>query len=103
MLYNVHLLRVVAALLVVYFHIASGAGLGLPVAVGICGVDIFFVISGFIIAYIGSRKPQAFLTRRLIRIVPFSWSASLCVFAIAWLFPSKSTLPETPAAGPARK
>ena len=23
--------------------------------------------------------------------------------AIAWLFPSKSTLPETPAAGPARK
>src|SRR5271157_4795517 len=87
MLYNVHLLRVIAALLVVYFHIASSAGLHLPFAFGTCGVDVFFVISGFIIAYIGSRKPEAFFTRRLIRIVPFYWSASLCVFAIAWLFP----------------
>ena len=89
MLYNVHLLRVIAALLVVYFHIASSAGLHLPLAFGICGVDVFFVISGFIIAYIGSRKPDAFFTRRLIRIVPFYWSASLFVFGIAWLFPQQ--------------
>lgn len=89
MIYNVHLLRVIAALLVVYSHIASGAGLHLPLAFGICGVDVFFVISGFIIAYIGSKKPDAFFTRRLIRIVPFYWSASLCVFSIAWLFPQQ--------------
>ena len=79
-----HLLRVIAALLVVYFHIASSAGLHLPLAFGICGVDVFFVISGFIIAYIGSRKPDAFFTRRLLRTGPFYWSALLSIFAIAW-------------------
>src|SRR5271157_3268703 len=91
MIYNVHLLRMIAALLVVYFHVASRAGLHLPLPLtfGICGVDVFFVISGFIIAYIGSRKPEAFFVRRLLRIVPFYWSATLCVFAMAWFFPSQ--------------
>jgi exopolysaccharide production protein ExoZ len=86
-IYNVHLLRVVAALAVVYYHIASEAGLNLPLPFGTFGVDIFFVVSGFIIAYIGSKTPRAFFTRRLIRIVPFYWSGSLFVFGIAWFFP----------------
>jgi exopolysaccharide production protein ExoZ len=89
MIYNVHLLRVVAALAVVYYHIASEAGLNLPLPFGTFGVDIFFVVSGFIIAYIGSKSPDAFFLRRIIRIVPFYWSASLFVFTIAWLFPEK--------------
>jgi exopolysaccharide production protein ExoZ len=86
-IYNVHLLRVLAALAVVYYHITSNAGLNLPLACGTFGVDIFFVVSGFIIAYIGTNSPDSFLTRRFIRIVPFYWSASLFVFGIAWLFP----------------
>src|SRR5262245_22345870 len=56
MLYNLHLLRVIAALGVVYFHTTSVAGLKLDWDVGSRGVDVFFVISGFIIAYIGTSK-----------------------------------------------
>lgn len=98
MIYNIHLLRVVAALAVVYAHISSKAGLNLPLVFGSFGVDVFFVISGFIIAYIGSKNPHAFFLRRVIRIVPFYWSASLLVFGIAVIFPrllrqTKSDLP----------
>ena len=80
MIYNLQLLRALAALAVVYFHVTSEAGLGLPVNIGAHGVDVFFVISGFIIAYIGARSPDGFLLRRLIRIVPFYWlPRSLCL------------------------
>lgn len=80
MFYNLHLLRVIAAIGVVYFHTTSSAGLALDFEVGSRGVDIFFVISGFIIAYIGTRRPEQFLTRRLIRLVPFYWAATLVLF-----------------------
>lgn len=82
MLYNLHLLRVIAALGVVYFHITSEAGLALDWDVGSRGVDVFFVISGFIIAYIGTTKPEQFFVRRVIRVVPFYWAATVFVFAI---------------------
>lgn len=84
---NLHLLRALAALGVVYFHITSTAGLDLAWDVGSRGVDVFFVISGFIIAYIGAKKPKHFFVRRLIRIVPFYWAATLVVFAAATLLP----------------
>src|SRR5262245_15423733 len=87
LLYNLHLLRVIAALSVVYFHTTSVAGLNLPYDVGSRGVDVFFVISGFIIAYIGTSKPEQFLRRRLIRVVPFYWAATLCVFALVAVAP----------------
>ncbi|HEX7842842.1 MAG TPA: acyltransferase [Kofleriaceae bacterium] len=87
MLYNLHLLRVIAALGVVYFHTTSEAGLRLDWDVGSRGVDVFFVISGFIIAYIGTSKPEQFFVRRLIRVVPFYWAATLVVFAMVSRFP----------------
>lgn len=87
MLRNLHLLRALAALSVVYFHVTSTAGLNLAWDVGSRGVDVFFVISGFIIAYIGSKKPEHFFVRRLIRIVPFYWAATLVVFTAATLLP----------------
>lgn len=87
MLRNLHLLRALAALGVVYFHITSTAGLDLAWDVGSRGVDVFFVISGFIIAYIGAKKPEHFFVRRLIRIVPFYWAATLAVFAAATVLP----------------
>ena len=88
MLYNLHLLRVIAALGVVYFHTTSVAGLVLDWDVGSRGVDVFFVISGFIIAYIGTSKPQQFFLRRIIRVVPFYWAATAFVFAMAAVAPS---------------
>lgn len=87
MLYNLHLLRALAALGVVYFHITSEAGLDLSFNVGAHGVDVFFVISGFIISRIGQQEPRDFLVRRLIRIVPFYWAATLVVFAAAAVLP----------------
>lgn len=87
-LYNLHLLRAFAALGVVYYHITSDAGLNLTPNIGAHGVDVFFVISGFIISYIAAESPRHFLTRRLIRIVPFYWAATLFVFAVALIFPS---------------
>jgi len=98
MLYNLHILRVIAAMSVVYFHTTSEAGLNLPVSIGSRGVDVFFVISGFIIAYIGSKHPQQFLRRRLIRIVPFYWAASLGLFCIALAMPDllRSTRADVP-------
>jgi len=86
-LYNLHLLRVIAALGVVYFHTTSTAGLKLDWDVGSRGVDVFFVISGFIIAYIGTGRPEHFFRRRLIRVVPFYWAATLTVFAVALVAP----------------
>ena len=87
MLYNLHIMRVIAALGVVYFHITSTSGLNLEWDVGSRGVDVFFVISGFIIAYIGTKSPEHFLRRRLIRVVPFYWAATIVVFAAAFVAP----------------
>ncbi|MGH2898799.1 MAG: acyltransferase family protein, partial [Solirubrobacteraceae bacterium] len=98
MLYNLHLLRVIAALGVVYFHTTSEAGLRLDWDVGSRGVDVFFVISGFIIAYIGTSKPEQFFRRRLIRVVPFYWAATAFVFAMVAIAPQlfRSTTASVP-------
>jgi peptidoglycan/LPS O-acetylase OafA/YrhL len=88
MLYNLQLLRVVAALSVVYFHTTSDAGLRLDWNFGSRGVDVFFVISGFIIAYVGTRNPKEFFRRRLIRVVPFYWAATAALFALVLAVPN---------------
>ncbi|WP_162820852.1 acyltransferase family protein [Microvirga calopogonii] len=88
-LFSVQLLRAVAASMVVLHHIQLNVaqGLGLPNAlpnlvVGSAGVDIFFVISGFVMVVSSDRlfgQPGAtklFLLRRLIRIVPLYWTAT---------------------------
>jgi peptidoglycan/LPS O-acetylase OafA/YrhL len=95
-LLNLHLLRAVAALSVVYFHTTSEAGLNLPVNVGAHGVDIFFVISGFIVTYVSVRSPDRFFARRVIRVVPFYWTATVALFSLAAFAPHllRSTQPD---------
>ncbi len=66
-------LRAIAVLAVVLFHIDAGLLPG-----GFVGVDLFFVISGFVVTHALSRSAQQrslrawgeFSTRRLVRIVP---------------------------------
>jgi exopolysaccharide production protein ExoZ len=99
----VQLLRCVAALLVVYCHTldwqqdAGGTGSFFQnhffylQNFGAVGVDIFFVISGFIITiisyyYAKNNKVFYFFVKRFIRVVPLYWIVSLIVFAGLFLF-----------------
>jgi exopolysaccharide production protein ExoZ len=87
-LWTVQVMRGVAALMVVVGHSQSAVGAVLSANGSFtrstlvpwgAGVDLFFVISGFIIVHASSRlfgTPGArreFLRRRLIRIVPLYW------------------------------
>jgi exopolysaccharide production protein ExoZ len=87
-IYNIQLLRAFAALSVVYLHVVSDAGLNLDIGVGNFGVDLFFVISGFTMAYVGHMPAGTFFVRRCIRIIPLYWLATLGTFLIAWFAPT---------------
>ena len=74
---NLQGLRALAALGVVLFHYGLMPVTSLPFRIGAAGVDIFFVLSGFIIAHSSSRSARHFLAHRLIRILPAYWIATL--------------------------
>jgi peptidoglycan/LPS O-acetylase OafA/YrhL len=78
---NIQILRGFAAVLVLYFH-SNFIGFG-KYPTGGFGVDIFFVISGYIMAMICEVSPSKFFLRRVIRIVPPYWAFTLLVFGIA--------------------
>lgn len=88
---GVQYLRGIAALMVVLHHAQTPFGVTWFEG-GASGVDIFFVISGFIMALTtakfdpaGDRLAQAaeFLKRRFLRVVPLYW-LFLCVAALMW-------------------
>jgi peptidoglycan/LPS O-acetylase OafA/YrhL len=83
-------LRAVAVLTVVFYH------LGLPVPGGFVGVDVFFVISGFLISSIilaqiksGKFTFAEFYERRIRRIFPamFVMLSATCLLAYQYLLP----------------
>jgi exopolysaccharide production protein ExoZ len=83
---NIQALRAAAALAVVLAHISGLQVLDpsipkMPTRAGVAGVDIFFVLSGFIIAWItrGDRwgPDLAFLSNRLWRVLPLYWLFTL--------------------------
>ena len=89
-LLGLQVLRFVAALAVVLFHIGSGLQIEFGYqnnifVFGAAGVDIFFVISGFIIAYTtdATKGAWVFCRRRVVRIVPLYWTLTLGVAAVA--------------------
>lgn len=99
LLANIQALRGFAALNVVLFHcVTTGATYGLPAASlgaldrwGASGVDLFFVISGFVMVYTQHHNPKSalqFFTNRLLRIVPLYWFMTLAIFALAAAVPA---------------
>src|SRR5690242_14114495 len=85
---SIQYLRGLAALGVLAFHAAERAGGTFDL--GAAGVDVFFVISGFIMWVIAAERPTtpaAFLSRRIQRIVPLYWAVTLTVAAVAVLVP----------------
>lgn len=109
----VQVLRAVAAIAVLVLHISfdlSHFG-GMPgvlpeFALGAAGVDLFFVISGFVMIYASERLfsqangPLIFLTHRLIRIVPLYWLMTTFYLALTLTVPAfwRSWPPGTVAA-----
>jgi exopolysaccharide production protein ExoZ len=70
----------VAAVTVIFYHIMAPTGHTL----GEFGVDIFFVLSGFVIALVLDTPritAQRFLSDRIARIVPLYWVLTLVVLA----------------------
>lgn len=93
---SVQLLRAIAASMVVVGHLIGAAReredmLGAftrPHFAGGAGVDVFFLISGFIMVYASRRMFGSvrgagdFMIRRLIRIVPLYWGVTALVLAL---------------------
>jgi exopolysaccharide production protein ExoZ len=87
---SIQLLRAIAALSVVYVHCADGIVCDSFKTTGRFGVDIFFVISGFVIAYVVSRSEGGagnFLIKRVIRIEPMYLLATIAMVFTAVIFP----------------
>jgi peptidoglycan/LPS O-acetylase OafA/YrhL len=83
--FEIDSLRAVAIILVILFHLDF-------LLIGYLGVDIFFVISGYLITYIALEKNityKLFLERRIRRIFPLLFLGSLValIFSYFFLFP----------------
>lgn len=78
-------LRAYAALPVVLFH----TGYTVPGVnkIGIFGVHMFFLLSGYIMAQICATERHAFMRRRLIRVIPSYWFMTLLLYCVAVFFP----------------
>jgi exopolysaccharide production protein ExoZ len=96
-LFTLQVARGVAANLVVLSHLfvvegkyTGGGVLPLFTLYGMAGVDLFFVLSGFIMVAVAGRGigPLQFLWRRAARIYPTYWLVSLVVFAVATVEPA---------------
>ena len=97
MIVTIQYLRGIAATLVVLAHIDTQLlrltedQIGFGAGAGEWGVDIFFVISGFIMyraAIVSDVAPGRFLLNRVIRIVPLYWTLTLLVAGAAYLAPA---------------
>jgi exopolysaccharide production protein ExoZ len=95
-LLSIQYLRAVAALMVAYFHAAAQIPLFSPYFQNrllgrdslASGVDIFFVISGFIMMVTSTTiRPGEFAVRRIIRVVPLYWILTTLLALIAIIFP----------------
>ncbi len=91
---SIQILRGIAATMVVVLHIGAlmdRIDLG-PVAHPAfgAGVDIFFVISGFIMWYTTANRsvtPSGFMTNRIVRIVPLYWAITTVLVAAMTMLP----------------
>lgn len=87
-LIEIQALRAFAALAVVAYHAAGRAGLSF--GIGAAGVDIFFVISGFIMTTVTAGRPATplrFAWNRVSRIVPLYWLVTLGMVGLAACLP----------------
>lgn len=91
---SIQYLRGMAALMVVAYHASNRVAQNFSentqqiFQLGHAGVDIFFVISGFIIWTIGRNAPAdpaSFMLRRVIRLAPLYWMATGTWVVLLWV------------------
>src|SRR5262245_6690529 len=94
---SIQVLRAVAACAVALAHIQGdvnhhiGVSLFPLLSIGGFGVDIFFVISGFIMVYVSAPMfavpgaARVFLLRRICRIAPLYWAVTT-FYIVIWLW-----------------
>ena len=75
MIFNLQIMRALAAIGVVIYHIDYR--IVADVHTDFLGVATFFVLSGFIMCYITRDEAKSFLLDRIIRIVPLYWFFTL--------------------------
>jgi peptidoglycan/LPS O-acetylase OafA/YrhL len=91
-LHELDALRFVAALAVVLYHLtySNTVQAAFPEVDGVTrfgymGVDLFFIISGFVILWSAQgRSPVAFVIARFSRLYPIFWVALLTTSAVVW-------------------
>ena len=98
MILSIQYLRGIAAMMVVYLHaveqlrrISGPTAANFHGELGAAGVDIFFVISGFIMWVTTAddrTTPGMFVRKRLVRVVPIYWLLTLFIAAVALAAPS---------------
>lgn len=99
MIKNIQILRAWASIIVVLYHALGTAAsysqtskyFSMLGSWGIHGVDIFFVISGFIMYYtqvLKDNKPSKFIKDRMIRIVPIYWILTSFYLGLYFFVPS---------------
>jgi exopolysaccharide production protein ExoZ len=85
---SVQILRAAAAIAVLLYHATLWTAPVPGMVIGAAGVDLFFVISGFIMVYASERlfgqrgAARYFLVRRIVRIVPLYWG--LTTLIVLW-------------------
>jgi exopolysaccharide production protein ExoZ len=106
-LLGLQVLRGAAAVLVVLHHVAATLALpkymgvvfagGIFAPLGRAGVDLFFVLSGFIIYYVhhgdigDPQRLRRYAMRRLVRIYPTYWIVLILVMGVLFVLPSLGT------------
>ena len=90
-------LRGVAAIIVMLYHYCSVYSSEFHAFIfspdifkyGFYGVELFFVISGFVIYYTIQKihSPKEFLIKRFIRLFPTYWLCLVITFLVVWIFP----------------
>jgi len=92
---SIQAMRGLAAMLVVMFHFRTDLASDIPLAnwifaQGAIGVDLFFMISGFIVYYVtvnedgGIKSSAVFFTKRICRIVPPYVIATIFIAGNSW-------------------
>jgi peptidoglycan/LPS O-acetylase OafA/YrhL len=98
--FSLEALRAIAAVMVVIAHAAMFAGYVPPqkttnhLMAGRAGVDLFFVLSGFIISRVHwfdlgrPERLRGYLWRRFVRIFPIYWVALIIAGVLTWYLPN---------------